>query len=120
MSYAMLYQSAKRIREIDEEMMRQAMDEVEAEIERTVFYQGKEVFINHLQIETIYKHVNETQYGYGLETDYYRVIVSFSKIKNNPSRDVVLVIKEKNELLAFKQAYEEGKEINLDEYMLDE
>lgn len=119
MSYAMLYQSAKGVREDDEELMSQALDEYDSKIERSVLYQGKEVFINKIRIDKIYKRVNETQYGYGLETDYYKVVVSFSKIENNPKGYVILVIKEESELLAFKKAYEKGQEINLDEYEFD-
>ena len=116
MSYLMLYQSAKRARESNEELMGQALDECDAEIERSVLYQGREVFINNIRIDPISKRVNETQYGYGVETDHYKVVASFSEIENNPEGYVVLVIKEKSELLAFKKAYEEGQEINLEDY----
>lgn len=120
MSYAMLYQSVKRVRENDEKLMRQVLNEHDSKIERSVLYQGKEVFINKIRIDTIYKRVNETQHGYGLETDYYKVVVSFSKIENNPKGYVILVIKEESELLAFKKAYEKGQEINLDEYEIEQ
>lgn len=116
MSYLMLYQSAKRARESNEKLIGQALDECDAEIERSVLYQGREVFINNIRIDPISKRVNETQYGYGVETDHYKVVASFSKIENNPEGYVVLVIKEKSELLAFKKAYEEGQEINLEDY----
>lgn len=116
MSYLMLYQSAKRARESNEELIGQALDECDAEIERSVLYQGREVFINNIRIDPISKRVNETQYGYGVETDHYKVVASFSEIENNPEGYVVLVIKEKSELLAFKKAYEEGQEINLEDY----
>lgn len=116
MSYLMLYQSAKRARESNEELMGQALDECDAEIERSVLYQGREVFINNIRIDPISKRVNETKYGYGVETDHYKVVASFSEIENNPEGYVVLVIKEKSELLAFKKAYEEGQEINLEDY----
>lgn len=119
MSYAMLYQNAKKVRENDEILMRQALNEHDSKIERSVLYQGKKAFINKIRIDTIYKRVNETQYGYGLKTDYYKVVVSFSKIENNPKGYVTLIIKEESELLAFKKAYEENQEINLDEYEFD-
>lgn len=119
MSYTMLYQNAKRARENDEKLMYQALNEHDSKIERSVLYQGKEVFVNKIRIDTIYKRVNETQNGYGLKTDYYKVVVSFSKIENNPKSYVILVIKKESELLAFKKAYEKGQEINLDEYEFD-
>lgn len=39
----------------DEEMMRHALDEYDAKIERTVLFHGKETFVNHIRIDTIYK-----------------------------------------------------------------
>ncbi|MDY4838224.1 MAG: hypothetical protein SO160_01560 [Lachnospiraceae bacterium] len=119
MSYAMLYQNAKRVRENDEKLMRQALKEHVSKVERSVLYQGKKAFVNKIRIDTVYRRVNETQYGYGLETDYYKVVVSFSRIENNPEGYAVLVIKEESELLTFKKAYEEGAKINLDEYEFD-
>ena len=88
----------------DEEMMRHALDEYDAKIERTVLFHGKETFVNHIRIDTIYKRVNETKYGYGMEKDYYKVVVVFSKIKDNPEGYVVFEIKKENELLAFKES----------------
>ena len=119
MSYLMLYQNAKRLREHDEEQMLEELEEDEAEVNGTVLYQGKKAFINDIRIDTIYRHVDETPYGYGLETDYYKAVVSFSSLKGNPDGYVVLIIKENNKLLALKKAYEEGNEINLDEYIID-
>lgn len=46
--------------------------------------------------------------------------LSFSKIDDNPTGYVVLKIKDEKELLAFKKAYDEGEEINLDEYIYDD
>lgn len=115
----MLYQNAKRLREHDEEQMLEELEEDDAEVNGTVLYQGKKAFINDIRIDTIYRHVDETPYGYGLETDYYKAVVSFSSLKDNPDGYVVLIIKENNKLLALKKAYEEGNEINLDEYMID-
>ena len=103
----------------DEEMMRHALDEYDAKIERTVLFHGKETFVNHIRIDTIYKRVNETKYGYGMEKDYYKVVVVFSKIKDNPRGYVVFEIKKENELLAFKESYNNKEEINLDKYELD-
>lgn len=119
MSYAMLYQNAKRVRENDEKLMRKALNEHDSKVERSVLYQGKKAFVNKIQIDTVYRRVNATQYGYGLKTDYYKVVVSFSRIENNPKGYVILIIKKENELLAFKEAYEEGNEINLGEYEFD-
>lgn len=119
MSFALLYKNAIKALKDDEEQMLKTLNEQDAKVERSVLYQGKEVFINKIRIDTMYKRVNETQYGYGLETDYYKVVVSFSKIENNPKGYVILVIRKESDLLAFKKAYEEGKEINLNEYEFD-
>ena len=80
----LFFRNAEKAWKDDEEMMRHALDEYDAKIERTVLFHGKETFVNHIRIDTIYKRVNETKYGYGMEKDYYKVVVIFSKIKDNP------------------------------------
>ena len=101
----LFFRNAEKAWKDDEEMMRHALDEYDAKIERTVLFHGKETFVNHIRIDTIYKRVNETKYGYGMEKDYYKVVVVFSKIKDNPRGYVVFEIKKENELLAFKESY---------------
>ena len=101
----LFFRNAEKAWKDDEEMMRHALDEYDAKIERTVLFHGKETFVNHIRIDTIYKRVNETKYGYGMEKDYYKVVVIFSKIKDNPRGYVVFEIKKENELLAFKESY---------------
>lgn len=120
MSYIMFHTYAERARKANEDLMNHVFDEEKAKIERSVLYHGKEVFINNLETEKIYKHINETKYGYGLAIDYFNVALSFSKIDDNPTGYVVLKIKDEKELLAFKKAYDEGEEINLDEYIYDD
>lgn len=115
----LLFKNAEKARKYNEEMMRHALDEYDARIERTVLFHGKETFVNHIRIDTIYKRVNETKYGYGMEKDYYKVVVVFSEIKDNPRGYVVFEIKKENELLAFKESYNNKEEINLDKYELD-
>ena len=46
-------------------------------------------------------------------------MVVFSKIKDNPEGYVVFEIKKENELLDFKESYNNKEEINLDKYELD-
>lgn len=115
----LLFKNAEKARKHNEEMMRHVLDEYNAKIERTVLFHGKETFVNHIRIDTIYKRVNETKYGYGMEKDYYKVVVVFSEIKDNPRGYVVFEIKKENELLAFKESYNNKEEINLDKYELD-
>ena len=70
----------------DEEMMRHALDEYDAKIERTVLFHGKETFVNHIRIDTIYKRVNETKYGYGMEKDYSRNLLA--KVRSSSGSNI--------------------------------
>ena len=55
----LLFKNAEKARKHDEEMMRHALDEYDAKIERTVLFHGKETFVNHIRIDTIYKRVSQ-------------------------------------------------------------